>query len=460
LIMEEKVLHNNYDVASHGDYHLFSFKNKHFIYDIESVNIFEIEEDFYTLLKNEDVEFLKDFLKELPDEYFKNKLSIPDRGESEPLTNISLNVAQVCNLSCVYCYAVDGEYGLKGKMRHPIAKKSVDFLIEESKNAKNISITFFGGEPLLNIPVLKETVEYALKKAEENNKRISFSITTNGTKFDKDINAFLNKHKFSVTVSFDGDRETQDANRPFRGGKGSFDKTLPKIQEFLKSRNGNATARATVTNHTTDLKHLKNELKRYGFKRAAATVATVSEYANKERGVKSINIHDEEMQKIFESEDFEALNILNAIKERKNISEFSNSKIFSFLFQLKKKNKKTSFCGAGRKMVGISINGDVYPCHRFVGEAKFKLGNISDFDSDTRKKYSDSYTQKHPVCSKCWAKYHCGGAGCIQDNEVMMGDVNNINTRHCTQLKHQLKHAINIFSKMDEDDMNHTFNKK
>ncbi len=452
-------LSKKYDVASHIDYHVFNFENNYYIYDVESINVFEIDKELHDLLLKEDVDFLKDILSNVPDNLIKDKLEISDRVEPEPLTNISLNVAQVCNLSCVYCYAVDGEYGLKGKMTHPVAKKSVDFLIKESRNAKNISITFFGGEPLLNIPVLKDTVDYALKKAKEADKKMSFSITTNGTKFDKDINDFLNKHNFSVVISFDGDKETQDKNRPFRGGEGSFDKTLPKIQEFLKTRNGNATARATVTSQNTDLKYLKDELKNYGFKRANATVVTVSDYAKENRGVDTIDVNDKEMFKIYESEDFEAVKLLDAIKNQKPLGGFGGSKILRFLRQLKKKNKGTSFCGAGRKMVGISINGDVYPCHRFVGEEKFKLGNISDFDSNSRTKYSDSYTQKHPVCSKCWAKYQCGGAGCIQDNEVMMGDVNNINIRHCAQLKYQLKHAINIFNNLTEKDLNYLFSK-
>lgn len=445
------IKNTNYEMASHGRFHVYSFENKFFIYDVEKVSSYEIEENLFFVLFSADQKYIEEILN-LPaidtQKYDPNKEII-----EEPLSNISLNVAQVCNLSCVYCYGVDGEYGLKGKMDEETAKKSIDFLISESKNQKQISITFFGGEPLLNFPLIKKCVDYSREESKKFGKDIQFSITTNGTKFNKEINDYLNTNKFSVLVSFDGDQETQDKNRPFRGGKGSYEKTLPKIKEFLKSRNGQATARATVTNHTTDLKILKSKLKDMGFRRANATVATVSDYANENRGVLSINLEDERMKEVYESENIEAEEILNAIKNKKSLSEYGTSKIMQFIDQLKTKNKSRFACGVGRKMVGVAINGDVYPCHRFVGEEKFKLGNVSDFDSKSRAKYSQSYTDSHPVCSKCWAKYQCGGGGCIQDNEVMKGDVNNINVRHCSELKYQLKHAINIYSTLDEEDI-------
>jgi uncharacterized protein len=312
---------------------------------------------------------------------------------------------------------------------------------------------------MLNYPLIKKCVDYSREQAE--NLMIGFFLwfSSNGTKFNKEVNKYLNDNKFNVIVSFDGDQETQDKNRPFRGGQGSYEKTLPKIQEFLKSRDGNATARATVTNHTSDLKLLKTRLKEIGFKHANATVATVSEYANDNRGVSSINLEDEMMKDIYDAENNEAREILASIKGRKSLNALGSSKILNLVFSLKEKEKNKFACGVGRRMVGIAINGDVYPCHRFVGEDKFKLGNVDNFEEGRRKEYSVSFLDKHPVCSKCWAKYQCGGGGCIQDNEVMKGDVDNINTRHCSELKHQLKHAINIYSELNEDDRVFLFSK-
>lgn len=445
----------NYEIASHGRFHVYSFEKKYFVYDIETVSSYEIEEGLFFTLLTSDQKFIEDLLELSPvatNEYDPNK-----EIQEEPLGNISLNVAQVCNLSCVYCYGVDGEYGLKGKMDEETAKKSIDFLISESKNQKQISITFFGGEPLLNFPLIKKSVDYSREQAKKFGKEIKFSITTNGTKFNKEVNNYLNENNFSVMVSFDGDQETQDKNRPTRGGKGSYASTLPKVKEFLKSRNGNATARATVTNHTTDLKMLKSKLRDIGFKRANATVATVSDFANENRGITSISLEDDRMRDIYEGEDLEAKGLLSAIKNKDSLAEYGSSGVLRYIRQLKDKNKSRFACGVGRKMVGIAINGDVYPCHRFVGEEKFKLGNVSNFDSKSRAKYSDSFTESNPVCSKCWAKYQCGGGGCIQDNEVMKGDVSNINVRHCSELKYQLKHAINIYSLLNESDIEFLF---
>ncbi|GEN73677.1 radical SAM/SPASM domain-containing protein [Chryseobacterium lathyri] len=449
-------MNKNYDIASHERFHIFPFEGKFFVFDVETVLVYSIEKDLYEFLLDKDSSFIENFLNS---KKIDKKIPNQEDLEEHPLTNISLNVAQVCNLSCVYCYGVDGEYGLKGKMNEETAFKSIDFLVKQSKNQKNITITFFGGEPMLNYPLIKKCVDYSREQAEKHNKAIKFSITTNGTKFNKEVNKYLNDNKFNVIVSFDGDQETQDKNRPFRGGQGSYEKTLPKIQEFLKSRDGNATARATVTNHTSDLKLLKTRLKEIGFKHANATVATVSEYANDNRGVSSINLEDEMMKDIYDAENNEAREILASIKGRKSLNALGSSKILNLVFSLKEKEKNKFACGVGRRMVGIAINGDVYPCHRFVGEDKFKLGNVDNFEEGRRKEYSVSFLDKHPVCSKCWAKYQCGGGGCIQDNEVMKGDVDNINTRHCSELKHQLKHAINIYSELNEDDRVFLFSK-
>ena len=444
-----------YEIASHERFHVYGFQDKFYLFDIETVNAYEIEEELFFLFNEKDQSYIESFLNLNP----TPKPPGPETVVEEPLGNISLNVAQVCNLSCVYCYGVDGEYGLKGKMNEDTAKKSIDFLIRESKTQKNISITFFGGEPLLNFPLIKKSVEYSREQARKHGKKISFSITTNGTKFNEEINAYLNENNFSVMVSFDGDQETQDKNRPFRGGKGSYENTLPKIKQFLESRDGRATARATVTNYTSDLKSLKRKLKDIGFKSANATIATVSDFANDNRGVLTVNVEDTMMDEIHAADNNEAREILFTIKQRKELAEFRTSKIFNYIFALKEKKKSKYACGVGRKMVGIAINGDVYPCHRFVGDDKFKLGNVENFESASRAKYSESYVDKHPVCSKCWAKYQCGGGGCIQDNQVTKGDVDNINTRHCSELKHQLKHAISIYNALDEEDMKFLFSK-
>lgn len=445
-----------YDVASHGDFHVFSFKEKYFFYDINNMNAYEINETlFYRLISN----------RQDSDLFERLKLSLQVKAHahekqlySQGVMTISLNVAQVCNLSCVYCYGIDGEYGTKGKMNDETGFKSVDFLIDKSKE-QAVSIHFFGGEPLLNFPLMKKVVNYSIQQATLRDKNIDFSITTNGTKFSDEVNAFLNEHKFDVIVSFDGDEDMQDKNRPFKNGGGSYSSIRPKIEKFLKSRDGNASARATVTNHSHDLKALKKGLKEMGFKHAGATVATLSEFAMENRPV--INLNESQKTNLLLEVDNEAINILSAIKKRDlaSLTELSDSTVLRYLQQLYHKQKRHFPCGVGRGLLAISITGDIYPCHRFVGNDEFKMGNIENYDESAAKGYSESYTQTHPVCSQCWAKYHCGGAGCIHDNYVTKGGVDNINVDHCTRLKNDLKNAIFIYSELDDSDKQFLSNK-
>jgi len=448
-----------YDVASHGDYHVFSFHEKFFFYDINNMNIYQINETlYYKLNTNRSGSDLFDNL--LTSLRVKADTSLIKQTYSRGVMSISLNVAQVCNLSCVYCYGVDGEYGTKGKMNEETAFTSVDFLMSQSKTDASITIHFFGGEPLLNFPLMKKVVSYSIDQAKIKNRRLAFSITTNGTRFSDDVNAFLNEHQFNVIVSFDGDEDIQDKNRPFKNGKGSFATTKPKIERFLQSRNGNASARATVTNHSHDLTDLKKRLKSMGFRYAGATVATLSEFAVENRPV--TNIDEQQKFNLLLESDNEATELLKAIKNRDTIylKDLSDSKVLSHVKELHFKQKSYFSCGVGRGLLAISITGDIYPCHRFVGNDDFKMGNIKNYDSSSASKYEESYTQKHPVCSNCWAKFHCGGAGCIHDNYVTMGGVNNINTDHCTRLKNDLKNAVYIFSELDKTDREFLFNQK
>lgn len=448
--------------STHDNYHVFDFKNKFYIFDNESFMAYEIEEELYSSIKGKDPQFIAGILSGAAlERRSRNNASIQPPTVPEPLSNISINIAQMCNLSCVYCYAGDGEYGMKGKMSFEMAKKCVDFLIRESRHLKKISITFFGGEPLMNIPVLKETTLYSLEAAKKAQKTVTFSITTNGTLLNHEINKFLNDHNFSVTISFDGDKKLQDKNRPFVSGAGSFDVILPLVKEFLQSRGGKATARATVTEKDTDIIALKSILKSYGFKRAQAIVATVTDTAKKSRGLEAIDLNDEVMSNIYSDLSRQASTILKAIQSEKPFEQdLKISKIFLTLQQLYRKNKKVNYCGVGRKMAAIAVNGDIYPCQRFVGDEAFNMGNISDFESSKRLLYTQRFVHKHSICSKCWIKFFCGGGGCLQDNYIMMGGVENVNPRYCAEMEYAIKQTIRLLSDLTEKDINYLFNNK
>ncbi|WP_394758464.1 radical SAM protein [Flavobacterium sp.] len=420
---------------------LIEFEGDYFVYDVENVNLYKIEESlFQSIITNEisinDIIPLKENLVSISNERF--------------LTNIHLNVAQVCNLSCGYCYGVDGEYGLKGKMKEGNALKAIDYLIENSGSERTLEVIFFGGEPLLNIPMIKIVVDYCKEKEKINSKKIKFGIVTNGTLFNKEINKYLNDYNFNVVISFDGDKETQDKNRPFRGGKGSYDSILPKIKTFLDSRDGNATARATITNHSKELLHYRNNLKEMGFKSSFVQPVTLSDYSKENYDIDEVS--EEQNLKLIEYDKNEIKELLSKVKKRENLDDFKGSKYVLYLKQFLSKTKNTQYCGVSRSMRGIAVNGDIYPCHRFVGDNKFKIGRVDTKNDGAEEEFDIDFVNNHPQCKGCFAKYYCGGGGCIHNNYVKNGNIKELDQEHCIKMHHKIKSLFKFYSDLDIND--------
>jgi uncharacterized protein len=365
-----------------------------------------------------------------------------------PVTSISLNVAQLCNLSCVYCYGGDGEYGEKGLMKHDTAFAAVDWLLRESFDRKDVCIIFFGGEPLLNFSLMKDVVDYALQATHNAGKTLTFAITTNGTKFNDEVNDFLNKHKFSVTISFDGDPEMQDANRPLKGGQGSYKMIRDKVATFLATRGGRASGRATITNHNTDRAKIKKALVDVGFRNIAMTMVSAPETAE----TKLYQIELPNHTKLRNDLKAQAQETLEAIRNRTQIYERST---MIFLSHLITKEKKRYYCGVGRGLTAISISGDLYPCHRFVGDESMKMGNIKDWNAEeAQKPYIENYGLSHPKCSKCFARYFCGG-GCIHESLNTTGTMWEPDDNHCQELRRSVELAINVYDQCGDEDKEH-----
>jgi uncharacterized protein len=375
----------------------------------------------------------------------RREITTPDRV---PVATISLNVAQLCNLSCVYCYGGDGEYGEKGFMQQPTAFAAVDWLIRESLDRKDVAIVFFGGEPLLNFPLMKQVVEYALDATSKAGKTLSFGITTNGTKFDDEVNEFLNKYKFSVTISFDGDPAMQDANRPLKGGQGSYNMIRDKVATFLASRGGRATGRATLTNNNTDRATIKQALVDVGFKTIGMTLVSAPETPETTLYQIELPNHD----RLRNDLKAQARETLAAIQNRTTIYERS---MLGYLEHLITKQKKLYFCGVGRGLLAVSISGDIYPCHRFVGDSTMKMGNINNWDEETakaaQKPYIENYGLSHPKCSQCFARYFCGG-GCIHESLNANGSMWEPDDNHCQELRRSVELAISIYDQCSDTD--------
>jgi uncharacterized protein len=431
-------------------YFAFNFKDKFFLLDIENLFVFEVNQDLFYDFEEAIDKFALSYTSIFNKKKLKHKQRKDFFNAEQPIRSISINVTQICNLRCIYCYGDEGEYGMRGVMDEKTANKCVDFLIKESKNLKDLTINFFGGEPLLNFELIKTTVNYALVETKKYGKKIHFGITTNGTLLKPECNSFFNKNNFSVVVSFDGDKYTQDNNRPFANGSGSYDFIYPKIVEFLKSRNGRAIGRATVTANTQNISTLKSQLRDVGFKKVCTIPMTVVNNAFNEQN--SFDGKNRIHESLCKNDESEGIAFYNTIKKSGDINAFNNSLIYRCLKVLLDRNKLLYPCGAGRTLLAISTNGDVYVCHRFVGNPDFKLGNINDSKISSRLKYSESPVLNHETCSICWARFFCGG-GCLHDNMLMGKNTNNVNLKHCSQLKENIKHAVYILSNLDCNDV-------
>jgi uncharacterized protein len=365
-----------------------------------------------------------------------------------PLTTVVLNVTNQCNLACTYCYEygedkiVDTENGKQSKfMAESTALESVDFLLKESGRVAHL--TFFGGETLLNFPVLKSTIAYARRKAAEAGKEIDFSLTTNATLLRPEIIEFLAENRVGVTISIDGPREMQDKFRVFHNGAGSYDVVAPKIRELLRvHRSRPIGARVTLTSDTLDItriyRHLTEELGFWEVGFAPVTTSANQQYAIGERGFDRM------------LDQFRALasEFLEHVAVNKHHG-FSNVK--DTLEEIHKGVSKAYPCGAGLGLLGVSTDGDVALCHRFAGSDAHKFGTVRDgIDRDQQT----AFLQQHHIadktdCSQCWARPLCSG-GCYHEAHVRYGTTTRPNLHYCEWIRGWTDTCLRIYGELSE----------
>lgn len=437
------------------NHHIFTHKDRIYLLDIENLKSISIDENVATALKtvrrNSYLKLTPEILKTL----IKLRLTIEEKPkriiENEvgyvPISHIALFVTQECNLNCIYCYGDGGNYGCSGHLTSNIAQKAVDWLIEHSGDLKNLNISFFGGEPLLNFPVIKEVVEYARKMGHINNKEFKFGITTNLSLLNNEKLVFLKENNITTNVSFDGPKETQDKQRPFKKGKGSsYDIILPKIKQLL-SVIPNAFCRATILGDT-DPVTVRNALCELGFLNIVITSASPSIHG---RAMKVMNRNISGTLQMLES-DAESLLINIKNKHTQNLQK--QIKYAGFLIAVLDKflngTKRDFPCGAGRSYVAISNSGDIFLCHRFVGTEEYKIGNV--FKSKLKREpYLISPTKTIKKCAECFAKYICAGR-CYYDNKVTTGSEFIPSEYNCKLMKRTIELIAYISSNLNSDD--------
>lgn len=368
-----------------------------------------------------------------------------DKKTEVAVRSIALFVAQECNMRCVYCYGEGGEYAAKGMMSDETAFRAVDWLMDNSKSLEKVNISFFGGEPLLNFPLVKKVVEYAKTKASERNKEITFGITTNASLLTDEIIGFIRDEKIYPLVSFDGPPAVQNRQRPFKDGSGSYDAVYGNIQKLL-GVSPKLLARGTVYGDT-DPCEIKEGMKRAGLKACYVIKASPVILAG-ENGKAAKNAADEEISSrmtAFQEKEFDVF--LKSVKDR----SMEMNRAGHMLRPIITGEKRYFGCGIGRGMVGISISGDIYPCHRFAGQDDAKMGNIADYKAEGPNDYHRSIVNNLPKCSVCWAKYFCGG-GCFYDNKSRTGDMHIPDILYCDEMKRGMETAIYISTRLDEGD--------
>ncbi|MGN0298310.1 MAG: thioether cross-link-forming SCIFF peptide maturase [Lachnospiraceae bacterium] len=358
---------------------------------------------------------------------------------------LCLHIAHDCNLACKYCFAEEGEYhGRRALMSFEVGKKALDFLIANSGNRRNLEVDFFGGEPLMNWEVVKQLVEYGREQEKIYDKNFRFTLTTNGVLLNDEIMEFCNREMGNVVLSLDGRKEVNDRMRPFRNGKGSYDLIVPKFQKFAESRHQDKYyVRGTFTHENLDFADDVIHYADLGFKQMSMEPVVAPPEA-------SYAIREEDLPKIMEEYDKLALEYIKRAKEGNGFN------FFHFMIDLQQGPcvyKRMSGCGSGTEYLAVTPWGDLYPCHQFVGNEEFLLGNVDEGITNTacRDEFKLCNVYAKEKCQNCFAKFYCSG-GCAANSYQFHGCITDAYDIGCEMERKRVECAIMIKAALAEDE--------
>lgn len=437
--------------------HLFQENGYYIVIDVNSGAIHELDEETYRILSHfdergnfvmseelKDIDDLEEILEEIEElkregELFSEDIFKPMAMELKErqsvLKAMCLHVAHSCNMDCEYCFAGKGEYhGDAGLMSYETGKKAIDYLVENSPGRKNLEVDFFGGEPLLNWQVIKKLVDYGRSLEKSTGKNFRFTLTTNGLLIDDDVIDFCNREMSNVVLSLDGSRDTNDRMRKTKQGKGTYDLIVDKFIDFAKRRGQkDYYIRGTFTgknlHFAEDIIHMAN----LGFKELSMEPVVAPEhvsYALKD-GDKDILLAE-----------YEKL-ALEMIKRRKSGNPFN---FYHFNVDFEGGPciaKRVSGCGVGTEYIAVTPEGDIYPCHQFVGDKDFLMGNLIDGikNPNVRKLFAECNVYSHEECENCFARLYCSG-GCSANAYHSKGSVKAVYDLGCEFHKKRIQCAI------------------
>ena len=350
---------------------------------------------------------------------------------------LCLHVAHTCNLNCSYCFASQGKYhGDRAVMSFEVGKRALDFLMENSGSRRNLEVDFFGGEPLMNFQVVKDLVAYARSVEKERGKNFRFTLTTNGVLVDDDVIDFANRECSNVVLSLDGRKEIHDRYRVDYAGKGSWDNIVPRFQKFVQARGGREYyMRGTFTHANPDFLKDIQQMLDLGFNELSMEPVVCADGD-------PAALTEEDMAIVMDQYEKLAELMLQRDKEGRPFT------FYHYMIDLSGGPciyKRISGCGSGTEYMAVTPWGDLYPCHQFVGEERFKLGDIwkGVDNTDIQKEFASCNVYAHPQCRDCWARLYCSG-GCAANAYHATGSVTGIYEKGCTLFKKRMECAIMV----------------
>ena len=441
--------------------HKFKQGDNFFVLDVNTGAVHIVDELVYDLVDDNKLRDKEELIKEFGAKYGEETISeayeellelidediLYSRDQYEDIAHSSmddrdyikavcLNIIHGCNLRCKFCFADEGEYnGHKGVMSVETAKKAIDYVVKRSGPRRNIEIDLFGGEPTMIMDKVKEIIAYARENEKAWKKNIRFTMTTNATLLTEEMMDFMDKEMGNIILSLDGRKEVNDNVRIKVDGSGSYDDILPNIKRMIEKRDKSKHyyVRGTFTGANTDFYEDVKAMVNEGFREISIEPVVL------EKG-HFLELKEEHLPEIFENYD----KLYSEMARRKKEGDEFN--FYHFNIDLNGGPcvyKRISGCGAGFEYVAITPQGEVYPCHQFVGKEEFKLGSIYDdtYDAELGKKFKKAHIYNKPKCRECWARFYCSG-GCQANNFAFNGDMNIPYEIGCKMQKKRIECAI------------------
>lgn len=452
--------------------HKFIQDGQYFVLDVNTGAVHIVDELVYDLLDDEALKSQEELIKEFKNKYSEEEIKevyaeiveLKKEGylysedtyeeiarnsmnSKDFIKALCLNVTHDCNLRCKYCFADEGKYhGARKVMSPEVGKKAIDFVIAHSGPRKNIEVDLFGGEPLIAIKEIKEIIAYAREQEKIHNKVIRFTMTTNALLLNDEIMEYMDKEMGNIVLSIDGRKEVNDNTRIRVNGSGTYDAILPKIKEMVDKRDKSKQyyVRGTFTRDNTDFYYDVKHLADLGFEEVSVEPVVLPDEHE-------LSLRQEDLPTIFENYDLLYKDMLKRYEENR---EF---KFYHFNIDLQGGPcvyKRISGCGAGHEYIAVTPDGEIYPCHQFVGNEDFKIGTIYDEDEklnfDIAKQFKEAHIYNKPQCRDCWAKFYCSG-GCQANNYNFNGDIHKPYEIGCKMQKKRIECAIALkATKMDK----------